>query len=116
VEIVAREGFFSTKARLDSDEVEYFCPPRSLSLGADTSRSAAALEQITEAALEVHRAFGCRDLSRIDLIWDGERPRVLEINTSPGVAEYSLVPMACAAANLPLVELLESLLRGALAR
>ncbi|MDR2108431.1 MAG: D-alanine--D-alanine ligase [Coriobacteriales bacterium] len=162
VEIVPREGFFSTQARLDADLVEYFCPPRPLSFGvapaaadgtaapatapaspaapapadgtptlADAAAlvpaspetslqavpdAAAALEQVTAAALEVHRAFGCRDLSRVDLIWDGERPRVLEINTSPGMTEYSLVPIAASAAQLPLPELLEELLLGALER
>ena len=116
VEIVPREGFFSTEARLDSNLVEYFCPPRPLSLGTSEEAAAIALRQIAAAALEVHRAFGCRDLSRIDLIWDGQKPRVLEINTSPGMTEYSLVPMACAAANMPLIELLERLLKKAIER
>jgi D-alanine-D-alanine ligase len=121
VEIAPRTGFFSTEARLNSDMVEYYCPPRPASLLHDPRASArsgekAILEQIAAAALEVHRAFDCRDLSRIDLVWDGENPRVLEINTSPGMTEYSLVPMACAAAGLPLASLLEELLHEAIAR
>jgi D-alanine-D-alanine ligase len=121
VEIVPRTEFFSTEARLDSDLVEYFCPPRDASLCGlgnlnAASTTAAALEQITQAALEVHRSFDCRDISRIDMIWDGKTPRVLEINTSPGMTEYSLVPMACAAAGIPLSELLESLLQTAISR
>jgi D-alanine-D-alanine ligase len=110
VDIAPRTAFFSTEARLDSDLVEYFCPPREASL------DAAALEIVSAAALEVHRAFDCRDLSRIDMIWDGEQPKVLEINTSPGMTEYSLVPMACAAADISLASLLEELLCEAISR
>jgi len=110
VEIVVHEGFFDTNARMNVDMVDYFAPPRPASL------PEAARAQVEQAALEVHRAFGCRDLSRVDLIWDGSRPKVLEINTSPGMTEHSLVPMACEAAALPLGDLLEELLAQAIAR
>jgi D-alanine-D-alanine ligase len=119
VEIVPleKESFFSTQVRFDGLWQSY-CPPRPESLvpGGSEAAAEAALAQITEAALEVYRAFGCRDLSRVDIIWDGKAPRVLEMNVSPGMGEGSLVPLACSAAGLPLASVLEQLLAAAVAR
>ena len=116
VEIAPKRGFFDTTARQDADLVDYYCPPRAESLGASKEEQQAALEAIERAALEVHKALGCRDLSRIDMVWDGSKPRVLEVNVSPGMTEYSLIPMAVAATNSSLGDLLDSLLETAINR
>lgn len=120
IEISSRTGFFNTEARLDPDYVDYYVPPRPESLAASTDAEpqAAAIAQIEAAALEVHRAFGCRDLSRVDLIWDAasQTPRVLEINVSPGMTEYSLFPAAAEASGIGLAALLGQLLDAAVAR
>ena len=120
IEIDAHTGFFNTEARLDPDFVDYYVPPRPASLvgGGDTEAAAEALAQIEAAALEVHRAFGCRDLSRVDLIWDAahQMPRVLEINVSPGMTEYSLFPAAAEASGAGFTAILEGLLDTAVAR
>jgi D-alanine-D-alanine ligase len=122
VEIAPKQGFFNTDARLDSELVDYYCPPRPASL------PATALDAIKLAAVSVHRAFGCRDLSRVDMIWGHKanakqdtnmsdaKAYVLEINTSPGMTEHSLVPMACKAEDINLATLLERLLKEAIAR
>ncbi|MDR2197183.1 MAG: D-alanine--D-alanine ligase [Coriobacteriales bacterium] len=132
IEICSRGGFFNTEVRLDPDLVEYYAPVRSSSLlgtqasaqtGAGDEKENAAdaariLALIEDSALEVHRSYGCRDLSRVDMFWDGaaNRVKVLEINTSPGMAEHSLLPMAAAAANIPFGQLLNELLDMACAR
>lgn len=116
LEIVPKRDFFDTTARQDADLVDYYCPPRPSSLAADAPAQAAALEAIKSAALEVHKALGCRDLSRIDMIWDGAKPRVLEVNVSPGMSEHSLIPMAAAASGIKLGDLLEELLATAINR
>jgi D-alanine-D-alanine ligase len=116
VEIHPHTGFFSTAVRLDPDLVDYYAPVRSASLSDDEAKAARICALIEEAALEVHRSFGCRDLSRVDLFWDGKRVRVLEINVSPGMAETSLFPMASRAADIPLGTLLNTLLDTALSR
>lgn len=116
VEIVSKHAFFDTESRQDSDLVEYYCPPRPESLAQDAETQAAARVAIEAAALEVHKALGCRDFSRIDLIWDGSKPRVLEVNVSPGMSEHSLLPIACEAAGISFGELLNDLLEYAIAR
>ncbi|MDR2586631.1 MAG: D-alanine--D-alanine ligase [Coriobacteriales bacterium] len=118
VEICPRagSGFFNTEVRLDPDLVDYYAPVRLSSLADDEDEAARIRVLIEEAALEVHRSFGCRDLSRVDLLWDGERVRVLEINASPGMAEFSLFPLASAAAGIPLGTLLDNLFEQCIAR
>jgi D-alanine-D-alanine ligase len=116
VEIVPKQGFFDTNVRLDADLVDYFCPVRAQSLSPDKDKAARALGLIEQAALEVHNALGCRDLSRIDMIYNGEKPVVLEVNVSPGMTEHSLVPMACAGAKIPFGLFVEQLLDSALNR
>jgi D-alanine-D-alanine ligase len=55
------------------------------------------------------RAFdvlGCRGWGRVDLMLDrAERPHFLEVNTSPGMTDHSLVPMAARHAGLAFEEL-----------
>lgn len=116
VEIVPKQGFFDTQARQDSDLVDYYCPPRPKSLGADEAAQKAAHKAIELAALEVHKALGCRDISRIDMIWDGKKPRVLEVNVSPGMYEHALVSVALEGADLSLGTLLNELLDSAASR
>ncbi|MCL2150694.1 MAG: D-alanine--D-alanine ligase [Coriobacteriia bacterium] len=120
VEIDSRTDFFNTEARLDPEFVDYYVPPRADSLvpGGDAEAVQAAREQIEAAAIEVHKAFGCRDLSRVDMIWDikQQMPRVLEINVVPGMSAYSLFPAACEASGIGFGEILDQLLDRAVLR
>lgn len=58
-------------------------------------------QKAQELALTIHKALGCRHLSRTDMIIkpDGSLA-VLETNTIPGLTEQSLFPKAAAAAGL----------------
>ena len=116
VEIVAKQGLYDTAARLTPGDVEYFAPVRPSSLSQDEAEAHAIRAEIERAALEVYRAYNVRDLARIDLIWDGAQARVFEVNVSPGMAESSLFPAACAAAGLSLPAVLDELVNNALAR
>ena len=109
VEIATRNGFFDTESRLTEGAVEYHTPIRLESLSKDEAEAQAIRAEIERAALEVYRAYGVRDLGRVDLIWDGARARVLEINVSPGMAERSLFPAACEASGLSLSAVLNEL-------
>jgi D-alanine-D-alanine ligase len=61
--------------------------------------------------------LGCRDVSRADMVVDADsRPWVLEVNTSPGMTETSLLPMAAEAAGLEFHHLVDRLVLSALAR
>jgi len=64
--------------------------------------------RILEVAVAAHRALGCRDLSRVDVMLPQEgEPQVLEINTIPGFTGHSLVPKAAARAGLAFPKLCE---------
>ncbi len=50
--------------------------------------------RILEESLKAHQALGCRGVTRSDFRYDGERDRlvILETNTQPGMTPTSLVP------------------------
>ncbi len=116
VEIVPTEGLYDTEARMEDERVDYFAPVRPESLSSDETNAQAIRSEIERAALEVYQAYGCRDLARVDIIWDGGTARVIEIDTSPGMTALSLFPMACQAAGLDLKDVLNELLEQAIAR
>lgn len=116
VEIVPKEGLYDTQARLDADAVDYYAPVRPSSLSPDEADAQAIRAEVERAALEVYRAYGLRDLGRIDVIWDGAQARVLETNVSPGMTELSLFPAACKAAGLTLSGVLDRLIQSAAQR
>ena len=109
VEIVAKSGMYDTEARMTPGAVEYFAPVRNASLAPEEADAQAIRAEIERAALEVYRAYNIRDFARIDVIWDGAQARVFEVNVSPGMAETSLFPTACAAAGLSLSGVLNEL-------
>lgn len=108
VEIVPASGLFDFSARVTPGEADFFVPARI---------SAESAELAEKVALEVHRAVGCRDVSRVDMILgDDGAVQVLECNTSPGMTETSLLPMAAAAAGLTFEDVVSELVEAALAR
>jgi D-alanine-D-alanine ligase len=61
---------------------------------------------IQEEALRAFRAVGCSGWGRVDLILDRSgKPYFLEVNTSPGMTDHSLVPMAARHAGIPFEDL-----------
>jgi D-alanine-D-alanine ligase len=61
---------------------------------------------IQEEALRAFRAVGCSGWGRVDLILDRSgRPYFLEVNTSPGMTDHSLVPMAARHAGISFEDL-----------
>ena len=78
--------FYDYHAKYQSLDTQYICP----------STKDSNLEKVySEIALNAFRAIGCNGWGRVDfMIKDNEQPKVLEINTVPGMTEKSLVPMA----------------------
>jgi len=108
VEMVAKSGLFDFTAMYTRGETEYYCPAR-------LAPEVAA--EVTRLARECHTLLGCRDVSRVDMVVDAEgRPWVLEVNTSPGMTETSLLPMAAASAGTEFHLLVDRLVRSALTR
>ncbi len=100
VEIVPKKNFFDFESRFSVNETEYFVPARLEKRQTD---------KVRETALDVHKALACTKLSRVDIILDTENniPYVLELNTSPGMTDTSLLPLAALEAGMSFEELVE---------
>jgi D-alanine-D-alanine ligase len=116
VEIVPLAGVFDTAARLETELVDYYCPVRPQAFSSDEATAASMRSECERAAIEVYRAFACRDMARIDLVWDGACARVLDVKVFPGLTETSLVPMAVAAAGINFSDLISELVLTAYER
>ncbi len=89
--------FYDYQAKYVSDDTRYILP---CGLDADKEREVQAL------GLAAFRALGCRGWGRVDLMLDRQgQPWFLEVNTSPGMTDHSLVPMAARHAGIPFDEL-----------
>lgn len=116
VEVVARGGMYDTESRIEHDRVSYFYPVRSESLSRDAAKADEIRAKLKAAALEVFSAYGCRDLARVDMIWDGEAVRILDLKVFPGLMETAIIPQAIEAAGLELSQVLDGLIRTAYER
>lgn len=105
VEIVPAGGVYDYAARYEAGLTTWYTPAR---LKPDIS------SDLTASALTAHRALGLRDLSRVDAVVDAAgKVHVLGVNVAPGLTETSLLPIAVAAANLQLGEVLGGLVERA---
>lgn len=108
VEIAPKSGLYDFSARYAEGETDFFVPAR---LPEDT------LARVADIACRTHELLRCRDVSRVDMIVDAEgRPWVLECNTSPGMTETSLLPMAAEAAGMSFQDVVSRVIEDALAR
>jgi D-alanine-D-alanine ligase len=108
VEMVAKSGLFDYTAAYTAGATEYYCPAR---------LQEAVAREVERLAAACHELLGCRDVSRVDMVVaDDSHPFVLEVNTSPGMTETSLLPMAAQAAGIEFAEVVDRLVRAALSR
>ena len=108
VEIVPCNGIYDYAARYTAGQTTWHVPAR---------LAASVASRVAETAVAAHTALGLRDLSRVDVIVDGDgQPHVLEVNVSPGMTETSLLPLAVQAAGLDLGRLLGTLVGRAAGR
>ena len=108
VEIVPTHGLYDFDARMNPGEADFFAPAR---ITPEAARRA------SEVARAVHVALDCRDVSRVDMMLDAEgNPWALECNTSPGMTETSLLPMAAEAADMSFQDVVSQLIQAALLR
>ncbi|MEM7199335.1 MAG: hypothetical protein AAF628_03655 [Planctomycetota bacterium] len=99
---------FTYEAKYDPAACDEQIPPR----GVDAPALAAA----AALAERCHRALRCDGMSRTDMIVDEAGPKVLEVNTIPGLTQVSLLPQCAAAAGIEFPALLARLLDLAVAR
>ncbi|MGH8762043.1 MAG: D-alanine--D-alanine ligase [Nitrosospira sp.] len=97
VRIQAAGGLYDYEAKYISGDTRYFCP----------SGVSAAQERVIQAqALQAHQILGCEGWGRVDVMLDNSgKPYFLETNTSPGMTDHSLVPMAAKAAGISFEDL-----------
>ena len=108
VEAIPRDSDrFDFEARYEIGRTDYTCP-------AELEEDEAAGVQI--AAVRAYEALGCSGFARVDLMFGGDGPQVLEVNASPGLTDTSLFPMAAEAAGLSFEQLVDRLLELALQR
>ena len=107
VRIVPKNEFYDYEAKYLRNDTEYLCPC-GLSKEKET--------QIQAEALQAFRAVGCKGWGRVDFLMDGlpnndmGNHYFLELNTSPGMTDHSLVPMAAKAAGISFEELVIKIL------
>lgn len=107
VEIRPDSNFYDYESKYTKGKTHYFCPaPLSAS---DTK----ACQEIAEKAFQV---LDCRDYGRVDIMLSKQGPKVLEMNTLPGMTETSLVPKSAQAAGLDYASFLDQLVRASLQR
>jgi D-alanine-D-alanine ligase len=97
IEILTKRAFFDYSAKYDAGESEEVCP-------AEIPPDVATRAQ--DLAVRAHRALHCRGMSRLDLMWSGDRMVALEVNTIPGMTANSLLPKAARAAGIEFGDLL----------
>ncbi|WP_307827899.1 D-alanine--D-alanine ligase [Nocardioides sp. SYSU D00038] len=104
LEVVA-DGLFDAETKYDGSAD--FRVPAEL---ADVDRKA-----LEDAAVAVYDALGCRGVARVDFFLTADGPVLNEVNTTPGFTEQSQVPRMFAAAGTSYEELVDLLVRDALA-
>src|SRR5579863_1602544 len=109
VEIAPSDEFYTYRSKYTAGASRHTVP-------AEVDAPIAARMQ--DYALRLHRALGCRDYSRIDIMMDATDASLylLECNTLPGLTALSLFPEAAAAAGIPYETLVDRLTRAALGR
>ncbi len=109
-ELQPKSGFYDFEAKYTEGKTEHICP-------------AQIPDDVTEAmlgwALQAHRVLGCRGASRSDFRWDDTQGVdgvfLLEVNTQPGMTPLSLVPEQAKQVGISYEQLVDILVKEALA-
>ena len=105
IEIRVPGGDYDFHHKYFSDHTVYQCPAQ---IDADLAT------EIQQLCLRAYRMIGVRGWGRVDLMLRvdprGDRPYLLELNTSPGMTGHSLVPMAAKAVGISYEDLVLEIL------
>jgi len=92
IRIETPREFYDYEAKYIANDTRYLIP-----CGVSEKKE----KELQALCLKAFRALGCRGWGRVDLMLDKRgRPYLLEINTSPGMTDHSLVPMAARAVGI----------------
>src|ERR671913_348528 len=73
-----------------------------------------AASRVEETALTVYEVLGCSGFARVDTIFAGGIPWILDVKTIPGFTETSTFPLAAETAGTTFETLVETILEAAL--
>lgn len=110
VEIIPKSGFYDYTRKYTPGETEHVIPALIPEVDYQT---------LMTMAYQIHRLFGCKDISRSDFryddVTDSEHPRIvfLELNTNPGMTALSLVPEVAKFKGMSYTELVCQLIENA---
>lgn len=106
INIRPKEGVYDFEAKYRRGDTQYVVNP-------ELPRGVA--EEVKHHAVRLFRTLGCRHLSRVDFLLDGQgQVWMLEINTMPGFTASSLVPKSAASVGIDMPRLCERLVGMAL--
>jgi D-alanine-D-alanine ligase len=101
------KAFYDFEAKYLRDDTQYHCPA-----GLPDAQEMA----LRKLALDAFRLVGGRGWGRVDVMTDSlGNPYLLELNTSPGMTDHSLVPMAARVAGMDFDRLCVAILEQTLA-
>ncbi|MFA7255456.1 MAG: D-alanine--D-alanine ligase [Candidatus Omnitrophota bacterium] len=105
VEVKPSRPFYDYKAKYTKGMTTYEVPARI---------PAKVAKKIQAIAYRVYRGLGLKGFSRVDVMLDRKhRPFVLEVNSIPGLTEFSLLPKAARAIGISFEELCLRVLQDA---
>ena len=92
IRIETPREFYDYEAKYIANDTRYLIP-----CGVSEKKE----KELQALCLKAFQALGCRGWGRVDLMLDKRgKPYLLEINTSPGMTDHSLVPMAARAVGI----------------
>ena len=102
IRLIPKKAFYDFEAKYLRDDTEYRVP-----CGLPPAQEQ-AIATLAKRAFDV---LGCRGWARLDVMLDAVgQPYFLEANTSPGMTDHSLVPMAARAAGMSFDQLVLTIL------
>ena len=104
-----RHGFYTYEAKYLDEEGAAIKVPADLASGVS--------DKVRKLSIEAFRALGCEGLARIDFFLREDGSLVInEVNTLPGFTNISMYPKVMGALGISYAELVDRLIRHALAR
>ena len=105
IRIETPREFYDYEAKYIANDTRYLIP-----CGVSEKKE----KELQAICLKAFRSLGCRGWGRVDLMLDKRgRPYLLEVNTSPGMTDHSLVPMAARAVGISYEDLCVQVLERA---
>jgi D-alanine-D-alanine ligase len=106
IRIETPREFYDYQAKYESDETRYYCP---CGLQGDLET------ELQQMSLRAYEILGTSGWGRVDFLMDKTgKPWFLEVNTTPGMTDHSLVPQAAAQAGIDFDELVWRILETSL--